>query len=93
MKMTFSRFGKFWQNSWGPVAGVATAAVILGVQWVTPHVGDSCTRLGHVEEEWRVGLPARHVICIATLDGDLVYGRLAASTPTPGERKNRDKPQ
>jgi hypothetical protein len=77
-----NRLGQHWQRHWGVFAGVATAALFLSVQWLSPHVGDSCNRLGHVEEEWRVGLPASHVICIATLDGDLVYGRLAKPSST-----------
>ncbi|MBV9150252.1 MAG: hypothetical protein JO008_10745 [Alphaproteobacteria bacterium] len=58
------------------------------MQLTTAHVGDGCTHLGQIAEEWRIGLPARQVMCIATTDGDLVYdrfvapGRQAARQPT-----------
>ena len=86
MWKTPNRLSQQWQRNWGLVAGVATAALILSVQWLTPHVGEPCNRLGQVEEEWRIGLPASRVICIATLDGGLVYGRLAKPPLTPEQK-------
>jgi hypothetical protein len=66
-----------WRSHWGLSAGVATGLLLMAAQWLSPHVGEECGRLGQVAEEWRIGLPAQHVICVATLDGDLVYDRLA----------------
>ena len=64
-----------WQSHWGLYAGVLTGLMFMTVQWASPHVGGECGRLGQVEEEWRIGLPARHVMCVATTDGELVYDR------------------
>ena len=73
------------KSHWGPLAGVLTGAMFVLVQLTTAHVGDSCTHLGQIAEEWRIGLPARQVMCIATTDGDLVYDRFVA----PGRQASR----
>ena len=65
-----------WQSHWGLYAGLLTGLMFVTVQWASPHVGGECGRLGQVEEEWRIGLPARHVMCVATTGGDLVYDRI-----------------
>jgi hypothetical protein len=66
------------KSHWGPLAGLLTGLMFVLVQLTTAHVGDSCKRLGQIAEEWRIGLPARQVMCVATLDGDLVYERFVA---------------
>jgi hypothetical protein len=75
MRHAAYQFRHRWQSHWGLYAGLFTGAMFMTVQWASPHVGGECGRLGQVEEEWRIGLPARHVMCVATTDGDLVYDR------------------
>jgi hypothetical protein len=65
-----------WRSHWGLLAGVATGAVVVAAQSLGPHAGEGCGRLGQIEQEWRIGLPSRHVMCVANLDGRLVYDRL-----------------
>lgn len=71
---------RHWPSLRVPVLGVAIGVTLfLGVRAVSPHPGQSCTRLGQITEEWELGAASRPLICIATLDGDLRYGR--AITP------------
>ena len=65
----------YWQSHWGPVAGIVTGVFFIGLQLSSPHVGDACARLGDVAQEWRIGLPARQIMCVATVEGQLVYDR------------------
>ncbi|HEY4821040.1 MAG TPA: hypothetical protein VIH62_09345 [Xanthobacteraceae bacterium] len=74
------------KSHWGPLAGLLTGLMFVLVQLTTAHVGDSCGRLGQIAEEWRIGLPARQVMCVATLDGDLVYDRFVAPTRKPASQ-------
>jgi len=74
------------KSHWGPLAGLLTGLMFVLVQMTTSHVGDSCTRLGQVAEEFRFGLPARQVMCIATTDGNLVYDRFVALTRQSGRQ-------
>ena len=74
------------KSHWGPLAGLLTGLMFVLVQLTTAHVGDNCTRLGQIAEEWRIGLPARQVMCVATLDGDLVYERFVAPTRKPANQ-------
>jgi hypothetical protein len=67
----------------GLLAGVVTGLMLAAVQWLSPHVGEGCGRLGQVDQEWRIGLPARPVICVATIEGDLVYDRLVVPHKQP----------
>lgn len=66
---------RYWKSHWGPVAGIVTGLLFIGLQLSSPHVGDPCNRLGEVAQEWRIGSPARQVMCVATVDGNLVYDR------------------
>ena len=66
---------RYWKSHWGPLLGIVTGLFFVGLQWTSPHVGDPCSRLGQVAQEWRVGFPARQVMCVATVDGQLVYDR------------------
>jgi len=74
------------KSHWGPLAGLLTGLMFVLVQMTTAHVGDGCTRLGQVVEEFRFGLPARQVMCIATTDGNLVYDRFVALTRQSGRQ-------
>ncbi len=66
---------QYCRSYWGPLAGIITGLFFIGLQLSSPHVGDSCSRLGEVAQEWRIGLPTRGLMCIATIDGQLVYDR------------------
>src|SRR5258708_13653471 len=87
MWKTPNRLTQQWQRNWGLLAGVATAAAFLSVQWLTPHVGDSCNPLAQVEEEWRVGRPATPVICIPPLYADPVNRPPPKPPPTPAQTR------
>ena len=65
----------YWQSHWGPLAGIVTGLFFIGLQLSSPHVGDACARLGDVAQEWRIGFPARQIMCVATVEGQLVYDR------------------
>ena len=71
------------QSHWGPLAGLLTGLMFILVQLTSAHVGDSCRRLGKISEEWRIGLPARQVMCVATIEGDLVYDRFVSPARRP----------
>jgi len=59
-----------------PLLGLTIGvALFVAVQNVSSHPGQKCGQLGQVEEEWEIGLPSRHLMCVATIDGDLVYDR------------------
>jgi hypothetical protein len=82
---------RYWPNLQVAVLGVATGVTLfLGVRAISPHPGQSCGELGQVKEEWEVGMPARTLICMAMLDGDLRYGR--AIMPEKSERKRQELP-
>ena len=74
------------KSHWGPLAGLLTGLTLVVVQLTTAHVGDRCNRLGQIAEEWRIGLPARQVMCVATLDGDLVYDRFVSPYRKPANQ-------
>jgi hypothetical protein len=74
------------KSHWGPLGGLLTGLMFVLVQLTTAHVGDNCKRLGQIAEEWRIGLPARQVMCVATLDGDLVYERFVAPSRKPANQ-------
>jgi hypothetical protein len=66
-----------WPTLRAPVLGLMIGAMLfLGVRAVSPHPGQSCSRLGQITEEWELGMPTRPLICSATLAGDLRYGRV-----------------
>jgi hypothetical protein len=65
----------YCKRNWGAVAGISTGVFLIALQLSSPHVGDSCGRLGQVAQEWRIGFPARQIMCVATTEGDLVYDR------------------
>ena len=68
---------RYWPNLQIPLLGIAIGMVLfLGVRAISPHPGESCTRLGQVREEWELGMPSRPLMCVATVDGDLRYGRV-----------------
>ena len=67
---------RHWPSLRVPILGVAIGVMLfLGVRAVSPHPGQSCTRLGQITEEWELGASSRPLICSATLDGNLRYGR------------------
>jgi hypothetical protein len=74
------------KSHWGPLAGLLTGLMFVLVQLTTVHVGDGCTRLGQIAEEFRIGVPARQVMCIATTDGNLVYDHFVSSARQPGRQ-------
>lgn len=67
---------RHWPRLKAPLLGMAIGAtLVLGVRAISAHPGQSCDRLGQMTEEWELGMPARPLICSATLAGDLRYGR------------------
>ena len=64
---------RYWHSHWGLIAGILTGLVLAGAEAAAPHVGDDCAALGEVVREWRVGLPGRPIMCVATTQGQLVY--------------------
>ena len=75
MWKTSIQLRRYWKSHWGPVAGIVTGLVIIAVQLGSPHAGEPCGRLGEVVQEWRIALPQRRLMCVATVEGQLVYGR------------------
>ncbi len=68
---------RHWPNLQVAALGLAIGITLfLGVRAISPHPGQNCVRLGQIKEEWELGMPARPLMCIATLDGGLRYGRL-----------------
>ena len=55
--------------------------LFLGIRAISAHPGESCAQLGQVREEWEIGVPAQPLMCVATLDGDLRYGRMIVAPP------------
>ena len=71
---------RHWPTLQIPLLGIAIGVTrFLGVRVISAHPGQSCGRLGQITEDWQLGAPSRPLICSATLDGDLRYGR--AITP------------
>ena len=67
---------RHWPTLQVPLLGIAIGMTLfLGVQALSPHPGQSCEQLGKLTEEWQLGLPSRPLICVATLAGELRYGR------------------
>jgi hypothetical protein len=67
---------RHWPTLQVPLLGIAIGMTLfLGVHAISPHPGQSCERLGQITEEWELGMATRPLICGATLDGDLRYGR------------------
>jgi hypothetical protein len=59
-----------------PLVGIAIGVGLgLAVQSLSPHVGEGCGTLGQITEEWEIGATPRPLMCIATVDGNLVYDR------------------
>jgi hypothetical protein len=83
MWKTADQFRRQCKSHWGPLAGLLTGLLFVLVQLTTAHVGDSCRQLGQIAEEFRIGLPARQVMCVATVDGNLVYDRFVAPSHPP----------
>ena len=70
---------RHWPSLRVPVLGMAIGIMLfLGVRAISPHPGQSCEQLGQITEEWQLGLSARPLICVATIEGDLRYGRAIA---------------
>jgi hypothetical protein len=68
---------RHWPNLQAAALGLAIGlTVFLGVRALSPHRGETCTRLGQVSEEWEIGMPAQPLMCVATLDGDLRYDHM-----------------
>jgi hypothetical protein len=77
---------RHWPNLQVALLGIATGATLfLGVRAISPHPGEACGQLGQIKEEWELGMASRPLICTATLDGDLRYGR---AMPPPKKLAN-----
>jgi hypothetical protein len=78
---------RHWPNMQAPLLGIAIGMVLfLGIRAVSPHPGQSCGQLGQIKEEWELGMPTQPLMCVATLDGDLRFGRVIVpgkKQPTP----------
>jgi hypothetical protein len=73
---------RHWPNLQVAALGIATGITLFfGVRALSPHPGQSCGELGQVREEWELGMPAQQLMCVATLDGDLRYGRMIMPSP------------
>ena len=71
---------RYWPNLQVPLLGMAIGMVLfLGIRAISPHPGQSCTELGQIREEWELGIPSQPLMCVATLEGELVYGRVILS--------------
>lgn len=71
---------RHWTELQVPLLGLAIGMVLfLGIRAISPHPGERCIELGQVREEWELGMPAQPLMCMATLEGDLVYGRVIQS--------------
>jgi predicted polyphosphate/ATP-dependent NAD kinase len=67
---------RHWPTLQVPLLGIAIGMTLfLGVQLLSPHPGQSCSRLGQIAEEMQLGGSSRMLICSATLDGDFRYNR------------------
>jgi hypothetical protein len=78
---------RHWPTLQVPVLGIAIGVTLfLGVRALSPHPGQSCGQLGQIAEEWQLGMPTRTLICGATLEGDLRYGRVIADEKKTAER-------
>jgi hypothetical protein len=75
MRKARSHLRGYWKSHWGPLAGILTGLFFIGLQWSSPHPGVPCSSLGQIAQEWRIGFPARRLMCVATIDGQLVYSR------------------
>lgn len=84
MQKTQEYFRRHWPTFQVPLLGLATGmALFLGVRAVSPHPGESCGQLGQMKEEWELGMPTQPLMCVATLDGDLRYGRVIMPEKKP----------
>jgi hypothetical protein len=73
---------RHWPNLQAAALGLAIGLTLfLGVRALSPHRGETCTRLGQVSEEWEIGMPAQSLMCVATLDGDLRYDHMILPPP------------
>jgi hypothetical protein len=78
---------RYWPNLQAALLGLAIGLVLfLGVRVISPHPGESCTQLGQISEEWEIGMPTQPLMCVATLDGDLRYGRVIMPPPKKHEQ-------
>jgi hypothetical protein len=82
---------RYWPNLQVALLGVVTGvALVAGVRAISPHPGQTCAELGQIREEWELGASPRPLICLATLDGELRYGR--AIMPEKRGRKHQELP-
>jgi len=71
---------RYWPTLRAPLLGIAIGVTLfLGVRAISPHPGQSCEQLGQITEEWELGMSSRPLICVATLAGELRYGRVIRS--------------
>jgi hypothetical protein len=79
---------RHWANLQAAVLGLAIGLTLfLGVRVLSPHPGQSCAQLGQVREEWQIGMPTQPLMCVATLDGDLIYDHIILPPP----KKHREQ--
>jgi hypothetical protein len=78
---------RHWPNLQVAALGLATGITLfLGVRAISPHPGQSCGQLGQIREEWQLGMPTQPLMCVATTEGDLRYGRVIVAdkkSPVP----------
>jgi hypothetical protein len=78
---------RHWPSCRVPLLGIAIGmALFFAVSALSPHPGDSCSRLGQIAEEWQLGMPTRPLLCSATLEGDLRYERAIIEEKKTAER-------
>jgi hypothetical protein len=79
---------RHWPNLQAAALGLAIGLTLfLGVRVLSPHPGQSCAQLGQVREEWQIGMPTQPLMCVATLDGDLIYDHIILPPP----KKHREQ--
>jgi len=73
---------RHWPNLQAAALGLAIGLTLfLGVRVLSPHPGQSCSQLGQVREEWQIGMPTQPLMCVATLEGDLIYDHMILPPP------------
>jgi len=73
---------RHWSNLQAAGLGLAIGLTLfLGVRGISPHPGQSCSQLGQIREEWEIGMASQPLMCVATLDGDLVYDHMILPPP------------
>jgi hypothetical protein len=73
---------RHWPNLQAAGLGLAIGLTLfLGVRAISAHPGQGCSQLGQIREQWEIGMRSQPLMCVATLDGDLVYDRMILPPP------------